>query len=37
MRGFGEPIQKSFHGEILEQFLKWTVLCAGLVEEALPD
>src|ERR1044071_8141788 len=36
MRGFCEPIQKSLHREILEEFLKWPVLCAGLIKEALP-
>ena len=36
MWGSGQPIQESLHSEILEQFLEWSVLCAGLVEEALP-
>ena len=36
MQGFGQPVQESLHGKILEQFLKWSVLCAGLVEEGLP-
>lgn len=37
MGGFGESIQKSLHRKILEQFLKRTVLSAGLIEESLPD
>jgi hypothetical protein len=36
VRGFSEPIQEPLHGEILEHFLKRPVLCAGLIEKALP-
>jgi len=32
IRGFCEPIQKSLHRKILEQFLKWPALRARLVE-----
>jgi hypothetical protein len=32
-----QAIEESLHREILEQFLKWTLLRAGLVEEALSD
>ena len=37
MSGSGQPVEKSLHGEVLEQFAEEPPLTPGLVQEALPD